>query len=85
MTGSSGQKRQSNPRQSDEEQPNATYLLEADGVRLRFAVLPQVELLVKLLGQVAMTALSKQRDFSMELHPSLKDILQQEREGNSSS
>lgn len=57
------------------------YLLQADCVGLGFTVLTQVELLVKLLGQVAVTALSKQRDFSMELHSSLKHILKQRETG----
>lgn len=55
------------------------YLLQANGVGLGLTVLTQVELLVKLLGQVAMTALSEQCDFSMELHSSLKNILKQEK------
>lgn len=55
--------------------PAELYLLQADGVRLRLTVFPQVELLVKLLCQMAVAALSKQGDFSVELHPSLKNIL----------
>ena len=55
------------------------YLLQADGVGLGFAVLTQFELPVELLGQVAVAALAEQRDFSMELHSPLKDILRDER------
>lgn len=51
------------------------HLLQADRVGLWFAVFSQVELLVQLFGQVSMTAFSKQRDFSVELHSSLKNIL----------
>lgn len=53
------------------------YLLQANSVGLGFTVLTQVEMLVQLLGQVAMAALSKQCDFSMELHSPLKNILMQ--------
>lgn len=35
------------------------YLLQADGIGLRFTVFTQVELLVELFGQVAVTAFSK--------------------------
>lgn len=55
------------------------YLLQADGIGLGFAIFTQVEVLVKLFGQVAMTALSKYCDFSMKLHSSLKNILETER------
>lgn len=51
------------------------YLLEADGVCLRLAVLTQVELFVKLLGKMAVTSLSEQRHLGVELHPALKDVL----------
>ncbi|TNN42288.1 hypothetical protein EYF80_047550 [Liparis tanakae] len=57
----------------------------ADGVGLGFTVLPQVELLVELLGQVAVAALSEHGDLGVELHPSLKDILQQERDASRES
>lgn len=52
-----------------------THLLQADGVGLWFAVFSQVELLVQLFGQVSMAAFSKQRDFSVELHSPLKNVL----------
>lgn len=61
------------------------YLLEADGVGLRFTVLPQVELLVQLLGQVTVTALSEQRDFGVELHSPLKNILKRDRNRTNTS
>lgn len=41
------------------QQRHFIYLLQANGIGLGFTVLTQVELLVKLLGQVTMTALSK--------------------------
>lgn len=58
-----------------------THLLQADGVGLWFAVLSQVELLVELFGQVSVTAFAKHRDFSVELHSSLKNILVKETGG----
>lgn len=69
---------------SSEQTPDCervTHLLQADGVGLWFAVFSQVELLVELLGQVSVTAFSKHRDFSVELHSSLKNILVQETGG----
>lgn len=60
-----------------------THLLQSDGVGLWVAVFSQVELLVQLFGQVSMTAFSKQGDFSVQLHSSLKNILTHERGGRS--
>lgn len=46
-------------KQNEGRRQQVTCLLQADGIGLGFAVLPQVKLLVKLFGQVTMTALSK--------------------------
>ena len=59
------------------------YLLEADGVRLRLAVLAQLErrIGVELLGQVAVTALREDGDLRVELHAALKVLLGRARLG----
>lgn len=53
-----------------------SYLFKSNGVRLRLTVLPEIELLVELLGQVSVAAFSKQSDLSVELHAPLENILQ---------
>ena len=51
------------------------YLLESDGVGLRLTVLPQVEVPVELLGQMAVAALPEQSDLGVQLHAPLKGVL----------
>jgi hypothetical protein len=50
-------------------------LLEPDGVRLRVALLPQLEPFEQLLGQVPVAALGKDGALGVELHASFKVFL----------
>lgn len=61
----------------------AAHLLQANGVGLRLTAVTQVEALIELFSQVAVAALAKQGDFGVELHPSLKHILEQTGGGGS--
>ena len=48
------------------------YLFEPNGICLWITIFTQVELLVQVLGQIAMTSLTKYGHFCMKFHASLK-------------